>query len=284
MTKLSIITVNRNNCLGLERTIISVINQTDRSFEYIIIDGASTDGSAALLKKYADDISVAVSEPDKGIYNAMNKGVSRATGDWCLFLNSGDTLYDENVISALWKSGCDADIICGSTLLMTHTPQIKYPHDEITLFALCERAICHQSALIRTSLLRTHPYDESMKIVSDRKFFVQSLIFDNCSYSTVDIIIAKYDTNGYSAKNQSLSSFEWQNVLSELVPERILTDYGRQLNGSLFADGPYERFFLEISRRRYKQVVYQSVRRLLIMLSLIHPSAGFAKIFPRRCQ
>ncbi len=88
--KLSIITINKNNAYGLRKTIQSVINQTYSNIEYIIIDGASTDGSIDVIKKFEDKIDWWASEPDTGIYNAMNKGIKIATGDYCQFLNSGD--------------------------------------------------------------------------------------------------------------------------------------------------------------------------------------------------
>ena len=86
--KLSIITVNRNNKDGLEKTIRSVIRQTSHDYEYIIIDGASTDGSPEIIRNYEENITYWISEPDTGIYNAMNKGIRKAQGDYCLFLNS----------------------------------------------------------------------------------------------------------------------------------------------------------------------------------------------------
>lgn len=95
--KLSIITINYNNREGLRKTIESVVAQTTREFEYIVIDGGSTDGSVDVIKEFSDYIDYWVSEPDKGIYNAMNKGVKVAHGDYCQFLNSGDWLYDSNV-------------------------------------------------------------------------------------------------------------------------------------------------------------------------------------------
>ena len=117
MTKLSIITINRNNAAGLRKTIESVVSQTYTDFEYIIIDGASTDGSVEVIKEYAEATLPCgeglgerlywVSEPDKGIYNAMNKGILKAQGEYLLFLNSGDWLVDKDVI----KSFIDLNII-----------------------------------------------------------------------------------------------------------------------------------------------------------------------------
>lgn len=98
-TKLSIISINLNNSEGLQKTIRSVIRQTNSDFEYIVIDGNSKDGSLNVIKNFDNQITYWVSEPDSGIYNAMNKGISKSTGRYCLFLNSGDWLADENVIS-----------------------------------------------------------------------------------------------------------------------------------------------------------------------------------------
>src|SRR5690349_12935935 len=97
--KLSIITVNLNNRAGLEKTILSVKRQTNRDFEYIVVDGASTDGSAELIKLHGDVISKSLSEKDAGIYDAMNKGIQMASGDYLQFLNSGDTLFQPATIS-----------------------------------------------------------------------------------------------------------------------------------------------------------------------------------------
>ena len=91
--KLSIITINYNNLEGLKRTVESVINQTSKEFEYIVIDGGSNDGSGAYIESKSEHIDYWVSEPDKGIYNAMNKGIAKASGEYLLFLNSGDHLF-----------------------------------------------------------------------------------------------------------------------------------------------------------------------------------------------
>ena len=108
--KISVITVNRNNREGLRKTLESVAAQTVRPFECIVIDGASTDGGAALLTEFAPVISWSVSEPDKGIYNAMNKGISHATGDWCLFMNSGDCFASDTVLASLEQPGTPSSL------------------------------------------------------------------------------------------------------------------------------------------------------------------------------
>lgn len=279
--KISVITVNRNNREGLRKTLESVAAQTVRPFECIVIDGASTDGGAALLTEFAPVISWSVSEPDKGIYNAMNKGISHATGDWCLFMNSGDCFASDTVLASLEQLGPTADIIAGGTLVLTDPPHQKTAPEQVSLRFLFNESLCHQSVLIRTALLRKYPYDEDLKIVSDRKFFLQSLVFDNASYQAVPVEIAAYDVSGYSSQNRFASEQEWQGVLEKMIPERILTDYGRESKGALYGTFAYEKLFLEIGRRRYRGPVYRLVRRLLRLCSLFAKSAAFVKSFPR---
>ena len=111
--KFSIITVNFNNKEGLHNTIKSVINQTFRDFEYIVIDGGSTDGSIDILKKYDKYINYWISEKDSGIYNAMNKGISKANGEYLNFMNSGDCFYALDVLEKVSKYGYTSDFIVG---------------------------------------------------------------------------------------------------------------------------------------------------------------------------
>lgn len=273
--KISIITINRNNAEGLKKTIESVAGQTEHPFEFIVIDGASTDGSTGIIHASAHVTSTWISEPDAGIYNAMNKGVAKAHGEWCLFLNSGDCFSSPNVVRQLSLCGATADIVCGNAIILEEPPRRKTPPEEITLDFLFHGSLCHQSALIRRSLLLQHPYDESLKIVSDRKFFLQTLIFDNCSYETVDIDIADYDISGFSATHRFASEQEYTRVLEELLPLRIRQDYGRKHSGSLYGDSPYEKLFLEIGRRNWRKPVYRLVRGLLRILSPFVKSARF---------
>ena len=109
--KLSIVTINLNNVAGLHETIISVLNQSSADLEYIIIDGGSTDGSAELIKEYSDRIYYWVSEPDSGIYNAMNKGIRKASGEYLLFLNSGDALASDNIVEEVFRADHNEEIL-----------------------------------------------------------------------------------------------------------------------------------------------------------------------------
>lgn len=274
--KLSVITINYNNCDGLRKTIESVVNQTWRNFEYIIIDGGSTDGSLDVIKEFADQIDYWVSEPDKGIYNALNKGVEKAQGEYCNFMNSGDCFYSLDVLEKVFSGNPIADIICGNTQL----DYLKTPPKEISLDFLFNSSICHQCAFIRTSLMKKYGYDEKYKIVADRKFFLQALLFDNCSYLPINVDVVKYDITGFSAENPVLSKLEYDRVLEELIPERIRIDYGRKHKGELYGDTWYDKLFVEIRCRNYRKMVYSFCVLLMSFIALFRKSASFIKEFP----
>jgi glycosyltransferase involved in cell wall biosynthesis len=280
--KLSIITVNRNDREGLAMTLESIRRQTVQPFEFIVIDGASSDGSRELLEQDGGPVSFWLSEPDNGIYQAMNKGVGKAGGDYCLFLNSRDTLASPDVVERLSALDGHEDIICGNVMIQTEPAHRKPAPQEVTMDFLFNGSICHQAALIRTELLRKHPYDEKLRIVADRKFFLQTLILDNSSYQAIDVDIANYDVHGFSARERFRSEQEYATVLEEMIPERIRLDYGRKSAGALYGDGAYEKMFLEIGRRNWRKPVYRLVRGLLALAAPFVRSTRFIRQFPRK--
>ena len=151
LPKLSIITINYNNTRGLEKTLSSVWNdQTYSNFEHIVIDGGSTDGSVDVIKKYADKLTYWVSEPDKGIYNAMNKGILKAKGEYLLFLNSGDYLCNE-ALSEIFSENFSEDIVYGNFTLLCKNGEkkIKTFSEQVDYNLLYLESIGHQSTLIK---------------------------------------------------------------------------------------------------------------------------------------
>ncbi len=229
--KLSIITVNFNDAEGLERTIKSVISQTFHDYEFIIIDGGSTDGSVEVINKYESYIDYWVSEPDGGIYQGMNKGLRQAKGEYLNFMNGGDRFHSLDVLEKIFALGSDADIITG-----THSENglRNVGEDGVTMLDLYKWAIDHQASFIRREVALRHPYDEKYRIVSDWKFFIEALIFDNCSFYYTDTIVVDVDMKGISNTNSELDMEERQAVLCELFPERVLIDY--QLLASIHPD------------------------------------------------
>lgn len=235
MKKFSVITINYNNCDGLRKTIESVVNQTYTDFEYIVIDGGSTDGSVEVMREYSDRIDYWISEPDKGIYNAMNKGILKATGEYLNFMNSGDCFHSFDVLKEIAAQKYSADIITGRRMNADKSlMMIDSGGEGVTMSLFYIRTLGHQSSFIRKELLDKHPYDESFKIVSDWKFFIEALIFDNCSFQFTDIIVADMDLEGISSTNPELSLQERTKVLESMFPPRVLEDYEllKQINGS----------------------------------------------------
>ena len=219
--KLSIITVNYNNHQGLQKTIESVISQTWKDFEWIVIDGGSTDGSKELIEQYKQHFAYWCSEPDKGVYHAMNKGVAHANGEYVNFLNSGDAYYDEDVLWKINDLQFDADIISGQAVRMdNHKPLCKFRGS--LFLQLYVTTISHQGAFIKRSLLNTYPYDESLKIASDWKFWLQTIIWDNVKVKITDIVVAAQDMTGISTCQNSRSiavdQYEREKVLNEFFP------------------------------------------------------------------
>ena len=223
----SIITINYNNDEGLRQTINSVVNQTYDDYEYIVIDGGSIDESVNIIKSFSDMIDYWVSEKDRGIYHAMNKGVAQAHGDYCIFMNSGDLFYDNNVLKVISESNIQEDVVVGKVVINDKDIIISPPpkSGEVTLYHLYSGSIPHQGSFIKTVLLRKYPYDENLKISSDWKFFVQVLILDNRSIRYLNSYVARYDIDGISASNPVLMRKEKDDVLAVFFPPRVLADY-----------------------------------------------------------
>jgi glycosyltransferase involved in cell wall biosynthesis len=226
MKKLSIITINYNNCNGLKKTIESVVNQTYSGYEYIIIDGGSTDGSVEVIKEYADKIDYWVSEPDKGIFNAMNKGILKTTGEYCNFMNSGDSFHANDVIAKTIPL-LDKDIVVGKYIHGNLSYTWGRTSDSISMLDFVKGGISHQSSFIKKTLFENNLYDENFKIASDWKFFIDVLIFKSCTYKNIDVIVADFDATGISSVASKLNEMERTKILKEFLPERIYTDYVR---------------------------------------------------------
>jgi len=219
---ITIITINYNNKEGLENTIKSVITQKNSDYEYIIIDGGSTDGSVEVIKQYEDKITYWVSEPDNGIYNAMNKGVAQAQGEYLNFMNSGDCFYNKNVLAQI-QPFLDKDIVSGKNYYENGIH--GFTKKEISLLDLFKGTLPHQATFIKKELLETYPFDETLKIVSDWKFFIESLIFGNATFKNIDTIVCLYDGNGISATQIEQMYSEREIVYKQLFPNRIIKDY-----------------------------------------------------------
>ena len=191
--RFSVITVNFNNCNGLKRTIESVIDQNFADFEYIIIDGGSTDGSIDVIRTYERYVTYWVSEPDGGAYEAMNKAVLVAKGGHCIFMNSGDEFYAPCVLSEVMKYGNKYDLGVGISIGIENGREVNrvYPPQELSLLFLENYSIIHQAAFLRTNLLKKHGYDTSYRIVADWKYMLTEYLTQLYVYKPFPITICK---------------------------------------------------------------------------------------------
>lgn len=215
--KLTIITINYNNLEGLKRTMESVVNQTWKEFEYIVIDGGSTDGSNAYLASQSNKMDYWVSEPDKGIYHAMNKGIAKATGEYLLFLNSGDHLYTTAVLEQNQETLNFYDIIYFNLqVVVGKTDFIKIYPNTLSFSYFVRDTLPHQATFIRASLFeKIGLYDERLILLADWKFFMECICKFNSSYLRIDSILSTFYFDGISSDsaNEKLSQEERQQVL-----------------------------------------------------------------------
>lgn len=242
--KLSIVTINYNNAEGLRRTLASVAAQTYHDIEHIIIDGGSTDGSVDIIREYENTIKRSVtinqstiqvkwvSEPDMGIYNAMNKGIRKATGDYIQILNSGDILAASDVTERMIVSMTDgADILYGNMVKYDYVSDKILGKSGVVEYSLrnyYSSTMNHDCCYIRRDLFDIYGlYDENLKIVSDWKWFLRAIGLGNVKPKYVDIDVTIFDASGVSETNLELRNKERRQVLEEVLPPAILADYDK---------------------------------------------------------
>ena len=263
--KLSIITVNKNNTAGLEKTIKSVINQTYCNFEYIIIDGASNDDSMEKIKKYANKINYWISEPDSGIYNAMNKGIRKARGEYCLFLNSGDWIINNTTLYDLFlelENTEDAGIYYTDCMSTEHI--YFQPPKSIDINYLIVHNLNHQNSLIKRSLFFEHKlYNENFRIASDYEFWLREFWIYKTRFIYIKTNITIYDSLGISSNSNFDSELEdsIRSVFGDISEPLIkLRHYTHSTYGTLTETYGYSKllnFFLRV----YKFILKISGRK-----------------------
>jgi glycosyltransferase involved in cell wall biosynthesis len=234
MIQLSIITINLNNASGLEKTIRSVVKQKNIGYEFIVIDGASIDGSVKVIEQYKTKIDYWLSEPDKGIYEAMNKGIKRAQGEYLLMLNSGDWLRNETILSDIFTNlPSECDIFYGDVQWESHGKllDVRTFPDFLTFQFFYKKSLGHQATFIRRSL---HDlvglYDEKLRFSADWKFFILSICKFNATYKHIPVVISICDSDGFSWNPNfaPVRQAEHNAVLEEHFP-LLVEDY-RELN------------------------------------------------------
>ena len=271
--KLTIITINYNNASGLQKTMESVLNQTSKEFEYIIVDGSAPHppkggvSDSAVIESFVKSVEGQeigftlctwlspeggvgggfYSEPDRGIYNAMNKGIRMAKGEYIHFLNSGDWLVDEFVVERMLKelssfefrvsgseSGVEArpiDIFVGNKIMVRPDGKVRYGHNDkrpVTALTFYRGTIEHTSAYIRRAMFDVvGMYDETLRIVSDYKWYFDAVLNHNALVAFTDIYVSYFDNTGISSTNLTLDKAERRQVLEQMLPPTVLADYDR---------------------------------------------------------
>ncbi|NJM80314.1 MAG: glycosyltransferase [Flavobacterium sp.] len=247
MGKICIITINYNNKTGLQKTFESIQNQTYRDFEYIVIDGGSTDGGLELNKKN-NQISKWISEKDSGVYNAMNKGIKLCSSDYIIFMNSGDTFYTNDVLEKVVPLlNFENEIVYGNAYYYNDEgyKREEIPPSELTFWYLKVFGINHQSVFIKKKLFNDiQYYNEDFKICADWEFFMIAICLKNVKYKYIPLTICYYDFSGISAKKENIDLYLREKDLSL---KKHFTIFYNDL------------IFLEISKtKRFKQFLHIS--------------------------
>ena len=204
----TIITVCRNHAKGLEKTIQSVESQTWQKKEYLVIDGASTDNTIEVIRQHEASITQWISEPDLGIYDAMNKGVRLVHGHWVIFMNAGDTFASTDTLQRVFQESQEADVIYGDVIKGGNVKKAEAPHNAHRMF------FCHQSAFVRTSCLRVYPFDTSHRMSADFKQ-IKQLYLNGKTFRQLDFPIANFDTQGVSNTSRSAGLYDNIRVIRE---------------------------------------------------------------------
>lgn len=199
----SIITVSFNAVDTIEKTIKSVLSQSYSNIEYIIIDGCSTDGTIDVIRKYKSRIDYWISESDNGIYDAMNKGIKLAHGEWINFMNCGDIFYSKDVLSSLFEHNNvnEVGVIYGKTLLCLSFEKYILTPEPLSVLPN-HIPFCHQSSFVKAALLKEYEFNTKFKIVADQELFLR-LFRKNVQFRYFSIVISSYyPEGGYSYKNK----------------------------------------------------------------------------------
>ena len=222
--KISIITVNYNNLSGLRKTLKSVISQSSEDYEWIVIDGGSTDGSKELLEEYSDRIDYWVSEKDHGIYEAMNKGIKVAKGDYLQFLNSGDSLADPDIIKRFCERHNTEDVIYGNAIIVDgNDDEVKRFHapDFVKFSYFFGHALNHQATFFSKRCFKDYRYNEENRIASDIELYMY-LMYNHFTFNKWNEYVVRFDNSGLSSQK---AKDEFSGIVDRVLAKGIKADY-----------------------------------------------------------
>jgi glycosyltransferase involved in cell wall biosynthesis len=252
LPKITIITVTLNASLLLKQTIESIINQTYSNIEYIIIDGASTDNTLDIIKKYKRYITYWISEPDEGIYDAMNKGLEKATGEWINFMNAGDSFSEIYTISKVFKLlKSETDIIVGNTNLINKN-NITYIKALGLEGVFDEMFCCHQSMFVKSSIIKQLKFDTSFKIAADYDFSLKCYTLKK-KFQFLDFAVANFIDGGLSEINIKQMRIEYLFIQSKYCNDIDLLFNNSTFNELISFSRDNNYYFAKILNKLYEQ-------------------------------
>ncbi len=221
---ITIVTVVRNDVAHLERTMLSIFNQTYPNVEYIVIDGASTDGTLEVIKRYEEYLDFWISEPDKGAHEAINKGINLMKGDWVNFMHSGDYFYENETFEKIFvKNKAEADAVYGDCVgLVSPTESAIFKSDNTTDRFWQGQVFCQESVFVKTHLVRQYPFSTNYRVSSDYDFFMRCLL-GGAKFQKVDVVVFVVGTLGVSNTHWLLARFEnWS--IARRFGKPVITD------------------------------------------------------------
>jgi glycosyltransferase involved in cell wall biosynthesis len=219
--KLSIVTITFNDLKGLQDTYRSIRNQTFHDYEWVVVDGGSKDGTREFLQEHDSEIAWWCSEPDKGVYNAQNKGTQKAKGEYCIYMNSGDSFHADDVLEKIFERETDADIIYGDWMFVYEDGKVwDLAAPEVADMAFFyDSNICHQAMFVKTQLVLSRPYDETMKVYADWDEWL-ALCMQGKKFERRDIIVCDFLFGGLSTDEMSKELKEERRTEIEMLHER----------------------------------------------------------------
>ena len=214
--KISVVTVCYHAVDTIEKTILSVINQTYQNIEYVVIDGGSKDGTVDIVNKYRDRIAYFVSERDKGIYDAMNKAIQVATGEWINFMNAGDLFATNHTIDDIFGKEANyfsQDVIYGDTLYNYNGSPITYKAKSLSTIDY-RMSFCHQSSFVKTDLMKARGFDLRYRYVADYAFFYH-LYNTGYSFHYLPMVLTIYSLEGGFSNSNILKVMREEHLISQ---------------------------------------------------------------------
>lgn len=300
--KVSIITIAYNNLEGLKDTYESIRRQTFGDYEWLVVDGGSTDGTKQFLEEHDSELAYWCSEPDKGVYNAQNKGTQHAKGEYCIYMNSGDTFYAADVLEKVFEKDIDADIIYGNWMLVFENGKTRLgTAPEVADIAyFFDDNMCHQSMLIKRNAVLERPYDESFRIYADWEEWL-SFVMARKTFQKIDMTICNFMVGGISTGDNASETLKlerkaeikrinqryypdpWKYAMKRVAP--IVREYNA-LKSWVDDGGPssisravVERQFLLEKRKKHNKII-----RLLIYISSLLLATNIATILYILCK